>query len=220
MSHLKRIAQELVGIGRADLAREVALASLEFKQQTKLASESNLQDGFSKLCHHWNGELCEALAKKLGWKVASYGSGDFLVNDPMNKHNYLKGILSTKSLGAGAHRTIFNLEIVGEVNGQSVEGEIRVHSSGAAVNDVVWMLGDVHPAVTANTRQASAISLQRKVDEIASAITDLTADLKLDGPDPAKQRKLKSLQAEWERSIKMLEDAIELEINSVSYGEW
>lgn len=147
MSRLKKVAAELADMGRHDLAREVALASLEMKQRTKLASESNLQDGFSKLCHHWNGELCEALAKKLGWKAASYSSGDFLVNDPMNRHNYLKGILSTKSLGAGAHRTIFNLEIVGEVNGQSVEGEISVHSSGAAVNDVVWMLGDVHPAL-------------------------------------------------------------------------
>ncbi len=183
--------------------------------RTKTASGSNLQDAFSKLCHSWNGEVCAALAKKLGWRAASYSSGDFLVNDPVRRGNHLKGILSTKSMGRGADRTIFNLEIVGEVNGQAIEGEISVHSSSAAVNDIVWMLGDEDPTVWERT--ASVDSLQRKVDEIADAIQKVTAELKRNGPDAALQTKLERLQTEWTRSLMTLDEAIQRQMDSVPF---
>lgn len=212
MNRLKKVAAELAGMGQNDLAREVALASLEAKGRqagtTRTAAYLNLPDQQAELCYRWNGEVADLLAKKLGWKP-DHSERDFYVSfGAGNSFQYIKGNL--KGL---------EVTVQGEVNGKPVRSKFQATSSDGAARQVLWLLEDTGVVVTARTREASVDSLQRKVDALADAIQNTITDLKRYGPDAAQQNKLERLQAEWARNIKALDEAIQLEMDSVPFDD-
>lgn len=103
MSRLKRVAAELADLGRHDLAREVALASLEFKQRTKLASGIDYMRESDELALRYCEEVAAKLAKELGGTV-SRSNSEVLVLGPAHgsptgsKKPFIKIFLEYKRL--------------------------------------------------------------------------------------------------------------------------
>ena len=107
--------------------------------RTRTASTINFHDQYIDLCHQWNGQVAELLAKKLGG-VASYSDTGFHVRNRNNSNQYINGRL-TPATPMSRKSTV---EFEGTVATKPVEGKTVAADAASVVQHILWILEDAN----------------------------------------------------------------------------